>query len=52
MMHAVASLAEDRLQPPCVVIFAAAADEEHSYRGVLKLCEGLRADAAVVEGRV
>jgi acetylornithine deacetylase len=48
MMHAVASLVEDRLQPRCEVVFAGTADEEYSYRGVLKLCEGLRADAAVV----
>jgi acetylornithine deacetylase/succinyl-diaminopimelate desuccinylase family protein len=48
MMHAVASLAEERIQPRCEVIFAGTADEEYSYRGVVKLCEGLRADAAVV----
>ena len=48
MMHAVASLAEDRIQPRCEVIFAGTADEEYSYRGVVKFCEGLRADAAVV----
>ena len=48
MMHAVASLVEDRIQPRCEVIFAGTADEEYSYRGVVKLCERLRADAAVV----
>ena len=48
MMHAVASLAEDRIQPRCEVVFAGTADEEYSYRGVVKLCEGLRADAAIV----
>ena len=48
MMHAVASLAEDRIQPRCEVVFAGTADEEYSYRGVVKLCEGLSADAAVV----
>jgi acetylornithine deacetylase len=48
MMHAVASLSEDGITPPCEVWLAAAADEEHSYRGVLKLCEGLQADAAIV----
>ncbi|MEO7146006.1 MAG: M20/M25/M40 family metallo-hydrolase, partial [Bryobacteraceae bacterium] len=48
MMHAVASLAEDRMQPPCEVVFAGVADEEHAYRGVVKLLEGLRAEAAVV----
>jgi acetylornithine deacetylase len=35
-------------QPPCEVWLCGAADEEHAYRGVLKLCEGLRADGAVV----
>lgn len=48
MMHAVASLAEDRVQPRCEVVFAGVADEEHAYRGVVKFCEGLRAEAAVV----
>ena len=48
MMHAIASLAQDRIQPRCEVVFAGTADEEHSYRGVVKLCEGLHADAAVV----
>ena len=47
MMHAVARVAAGP-QPPCEVLFAATADEEHSYRGVVKLCEGLQADAAVV----
>jgi len=45
MMHALAALGE---QPPCEVWLCGAADEEHSFRGVLKLCEGLRADGAVV----
>jgi acetylornithine deacetylase/succinyl-diaminopimelate desuccinylase family protein len=48
MMHAVASLAEAGIQPRCEVLFAGTADEEYSYRGVLKLCEGLHADAAIV----
>jgi acetylornithine deacetylase len=48
MMHAVASLREQGVAPPCEVWLAAAADEEYSFRGVLKLCEGLTADAAVV----
>jgi acetylornithine deacetylase len=48
MMHAVASLREQGDAPPCEVWLAAAADEEYSFRGVLKLCEGLTADAAVV----
>ncbi len=41
MMHAVASLAAEGLQPPCEVWLAAVVDEEFSYRGVVKLCEGL-----------
>jgi acetylornithine deacetylase len=48
MMHAVASLKEDGLQPPCEVWLAAVVDEEYSYRGVVKLCEGLQAHAALV----
>lgn len=48
MMQALASLKRDRVTPPCEIWFAAAADEEYSFRGVLKLCEGLKADAAVV----
>src|SRR5437870_7335637 len=48
MMHAVASLNEDGIQPPCEVWLAAAVDEEFSYRGVVKLCESLTAQAALV----
>jgi acetylornithine deacetylase/succinyl-diaminopimelate desuccinylase family protein len=48
MMHAVASLHADGLQPPCEVWLAAVVDEEHSYRGVVKLCEGLTGHAALV----
>lgn len=48
MMHAVASLRSDGLTPPCDIWFAATIDEEFSYRGVVALCEALRADAAVV----
>jgi acetylornithine deacetylase len=48
MMHAVASLHEQGMQPPCEVWLAAVADEEYSYRGVVKLCEGLTAHAALV----
>jgi len=48
MMHAVASLKEEGITPPCDVLLAAVVDEEFSYRGVVTLCEGLRADAAVV----
>lgn len=45
MMHAASSLGET---PASEVWVVAAADEEFSYRGVLKLCESLRADGAVV----
>ena len=48
MMHAVASLHEGGIQPPCDVWLAAVVDEEYSYRGVVKLCEGLTAQAALV----
>src|SRR5580704_8115806 len=48
MMHAVASLHKERVTPECEVWMVAAADEEHSFRGVSKLCEGLQADAAIV----
>ena len=48
MMHAVASLREQGIVPPCEVWLAAAADEEYSFRGVLRLCEELEAHAAVV----
>ncbi len=48
MMHAVASLHEDGIQPPCEVWLAAVVDEEFSYRGVVKLCEGLTGHAALV----
>jgi acetylornithine deacetylase/succinyl-diaminopimelate desuccinylase-like protein len=48
MMHAVASLREEGIQPPCEVWLAAVVDEEFSFRGVVKLCEGLTADAALV----
>lgn len=48
MMHAVASLKEDGITPPCEVLLAAAVDEEFSYRGVVRLCEELKAEAAIV----
>ncbi|QDU60391.1 Acetylornithine deacetylase [Planctomycetes bacterium Pan216] len=48
MMHAVASLKQEGIVPPCDVLLAATVDEEYSYRGVLKCCEGLKADAAIV----
>jgi acetylornithine deacetylase len=48
MMHALVSLKKDNMTPPCEIWLVAAADEEYSYRGVVKLCEGLDAAAAVV----
>jgi acetylornithine deacetylase len=48
MMHALASVHEQGLQPPCEVWLAAVVDEEFSYRGVVKLCEGLTGAAALV----
>jgi len=48
MMHAVACLHEEGIQPPCDVWLAAVVDEEFSYRGVVKLCEGLTGQAALV----
>jgi acetylornithine deacetylase len=45
MMHALAALHQ---MPPCEIWVVAAADEEFSYRGVVRLCEGLTANAAVV----
>ena len=48
MMHAIASLKAEGITPPCEVLLAAVVDEEYSYRGVVKLCEELKADAAIV----
>ncbi len=48
MMHALVHLKQEGIVPPCEIWVVAAADEEHSFRGVLKLCEGLEASAAVV----
>jgi acetylornithine deacetylase/succinyl-diaminopimelate desuccinylase family protein len=48
MMHAMASLKAEGFVPPCEVWLAAAVDEEYSYRGVVKLCEGLTGHAAIV----
>ncbi len=47
MMHAMAALHAEG-GPSCEVWLAAVVDEEYSYRGVVKLCEGLEADAALV----
>lgn len=48
MMHAVAEIHASGEPPPCELWLAAVVDEEFSFRGVVKLCEGLKADAAVV----
>jgi acetylornithine deacetylase len=48
MMEALASLKRDGVRPPAGIWVVAAADEEYSFRGVLKLCEGLVAHGAVV----
>lgn len=48
MMHAVADIHASGQPPPCEVLLAAVVDEEYSFRGVVKLCEGLQADAAIV----
>jgi len=48
MMHAIASVKEAGLTPPCELLLAAVVDEEFSYRGVVHLCDGLKADAAIV----
>jgi acetylornithine deacetylase/succinyl-diaminopimelate desuccinylase family protein len=48
MMHALAGLKETGLTPHCEVLLAAVVDEEYSYRGVVRLCQDLRADAAIV----
>lgn len=48
MMHAVAALKAEGITPPCEVWLAAVVDEEFSFRGVVRLCEGLTGDAAIV----
>lgn len=48
MMHALVDLKEAQVQPLCEVWVASTVDEEHSYRGVLKLRDNLQATAAVV----
>ena len=48
MMHAVASIKADGITPTCEVWLAAVVDEEFTYRGVVTLCEGLQAEAAIV----
>jgi acetylornithine deacetylase/succinyl-diaminopimelate desuccinylase family protein len=48
MLHAIADLKRSGTIPESEVWVAATVDEEFAYRGVLRLCENLRADAAVV----
>jgi acetylornithine deacetylase/succinyl-diaminopimelate desuccinylase family protein len=48
MMHAIVDLQAANTPPPCELWVASTVDEEHSYKGVLKLCENLEAVAAVV----
>jgi acetylornithine deacetylase/succinyl-diaminopimelate desuccinylase family protein len=48
MMHAITDLKSENKNPVCDVWVVAAVDEEHSYRGVAKLCENTQASAAVV----
>ncbi len=48
MMQALVSLKQEGFTPPCEVLLAATVDEEYSYRGVVRLCEGLQAQAAIV----
>ncbi len=48
MMHAVAYLKEHNIVPECEVWLAAVVDEECAFRGVIKLCQGLEAAAAIV----
>lgn len=48
MMHTLVELKQTGVTPPCEVVLAAVVDEEYSYRGVVRFCEGLRAEAAIV----
>jgi len=48
MMHAVAAVKASGAVPPCEIWLAAVVDEEYSFQGVVKLCEGLQAAAAIV----
>jgi acetylornithine deacetylase len=48
MMSAVAMVRDSGKLPPCEVWMAAVVDEEHSGTGIAKLCQSLRADAAIV----
>ena len=48
MMHAVAHWKQQGEPPPCELWLAAVVDEEYAFRGVIRLCEGLEASAAIV----
>jgi acetylornithine deacetylase len=48
MMQAVADVHRSGIRPPCEIWLAAVVDEEFSFRGVVKLCEGLTGSAAIV----
>jgi len=48
MMCAIAAVHAEGVRPPCEVWLAAVVDEEYSFRGVTRLCEGLVAHAAIV----
>ena len=48
MMHAIADIHASGEKPPCELWMAAVVDEEYSFRGVVKLCEDLQAQAAIV----
>ena len=48
MMHVLAHIHTSPIKPPCDVLLAAVVDEEYSFRGVTRLCEDLKAEAAIV----
>jgi acetylornithine deacetylase/succinyl-diaminopimelate desuccinylase family protein len=48
MMHAMADLKANGVTPSCEVWLAAVVDEEYSFQGVVRLCQGLEAAAAIV----
>ena len=48
MLLALIDLKQSGAVPQCDVWVAAVVDEEHTYRGVVRLCKNLRASAAVI----
>jgi acetylornithine deacetylase len=48
MMHALATVAESTVKPPCDIWLVATVDEEYAYRGVAEFCLDLEPDACVV----